>query len=385
MTRSSNTSGWTLDQGLAAQYAAQAGLDPDLAAEAGEEVWDVLKSLRDATSETNPQRQAKLVRRIKTRLAKANLSRHGELVQHIEAKLLALQGRGGDTELAHLTPGEMIVPPQLQTPEVVRALQQAAHNAGIDMRRYTAGSPASSVNPETGLEEYSLYDLEQFDGGRNTPGQREIEEFFVFGQRPPPFSDYIPDYNIDNSTDIFGLGGSGGVSDGEEPNKDDDEDRREEITVIGKRPSEPPPVNYDWIDTNSGGAEYELAGLVPLIPDELIDPCARGVRLSCCELLGPPVEPDDIGTFEFPTREQLRGLTGFQLEFIAKKYQFGAGVLSVVGDTLPAGSAIKLLRGAFKKADIPKELSTSTVGALKSRLLDIERAYRAHLATRKKC
>ncbi|MEQ8510655.1 MAG: hypothetical protein RIB43_16750, partial [Rhodospirillaceae bacterium] len=93
--RSKSTDGWTLGQGLAAQYAAQAGLDPDLAANAGEEVWDILKSLRDATSATDPQRQAKLVRRTKARLAKvrlskAGLSRHGELVQHIEAKLLAL-------------------------------------------------------------------------------------------------------------------------------------------------------------------------------------------------------------------------------------------------------------------------------------------------------
>ena len=160
MTHLRRKDGWNLDQGLAAQYAAQAGLDPDLAADAGEEVWDVLKSLRDATSETDPKRQAKLVKRTKARLAKAGLSRHGELVQHIEAKLLALQGRGGDTELAHLTPGEVIVPPQLQTPEVMQAIQQAAQTAGVDMRRYTAGSQASSVNPETGLEEYGVDDRE---------------------------------------------------------------------------------------------------------------------------------------------------------------------------------------------------------------------------------
>ncbi|MEQ8510649.1 MAG: hypothetical protein RIB43_16720 [Rhodospirillaceae bacterium] len=175
-----NDDGWTLDQGLAAQYAAQAGLDPDLAADAGEAVWDVLKSLRDATSATDPQRQAKLVRRTKARLAKANLSRHDELVQHIEAKLLALQGRGGDTELAHLTPGEMIVPPQLQTAEVVRALQQAAHTAGIDMAQYTAGSQASRMNPETGLEEFSVECADE-GGCRQEPGGYRGPNIFDYG------------------------------------------------------------------------------------------------------------------------------------------------------------------------------------------------------------
>ena len=39
---------------------------------------------------------------------------------------MAALGRGGDTLVAHLTPGELTVPPQLQSPQLIAALQAAA-------------------------------------------------------------------------------------------------------------------------------------------------------------------------------------------------------------------------------------------------------------------
>jgi hypothetical protein len=70
---------------------------------------------------------------------------------------MAAQGRMGDSMMAHLTPGEVAVPPQVQTPELMRALQQAFGQAGVAPEQFTAGSPFSSTNPQTGAPEFSLW------------------------------------------------------------------------------------------------------------------------------------------------------------------------------------------------------------------------------------
>jgi hypothetical protein len=84
---------------------------------------------------------------------------HGELVSALQAKLLALQGRGGDSEIAHVTPGEMVIPRNLQMPEVMRTLAAEAMRAGIDPRRYTVGHRANSLNPRTGRPEFAIEEI----------------------------------------------------------------------------------------------------------------------------------------------------------------------------------------------------------------------------------
>jgi len=73
MALHSNSKGWTLNQGLAAQYAVQAGLDPELAANAGDKVWDVLRSLRNTIDEPDPRRRVKRAAKTRRLLAKAEL------------------------------------------------------------------------------------------------------------------------------------------------------------------------------------------------------------------------------------------------------------------------------------------------------------------------
>lgn len=65
-------------------------------------------------------------------------------------------GRNGDTEMAHLTPGETVVPRQVlqQNPQVARGLGRAFQDAGADPRRYVVGSGQNSVNPMTGKREF---------------------------------------------------------------------------------------------------------------------------------------------------------------------------------------------------------------------------------------
>lgn len=69
---------------------------------------------------------------------------------------LASQGRGGDNMIAHLTPGEIMVPPQVQTHKVLATLDKAYKDKGVQPEQFTAGSPASSVNPQTGIPEYNF-------------------------------------------------------------------------------------------------------------------------------------------------------------------------------------------------------------------------------------
>jgi hypothetical protein len=69
----------------------------------------------------------------------------------------AQKGRFGDTMMAHMTPGEIAVPPQVQTPGVLAALQQAFKTAGADVRQFAAGSPYAAHNPDTGQQEFSLW------------------------------------------------------------------------------------------------------------------------------------------------------------------------------------------------------------------------------------
>lgn len=98
---------WTPEQGLAAQYAAQAGLDPDIAAEAGEAGWDALKALRDTADESDARRRLKRAAKTRRLLSKPGLRKHGQL--------------------------------------------QAAIAARLDE---VAGQPRPNVNPETGLQEF---------------------------------------------------------------------------------------------------------------------------------------------------------------------------------------------------------------------------------------
>jgi hypothetical protein len=69
---------------------------------------------------------------------------------------MARYGRNGDTRMAHLTPGETVVPKEVlrQNPQVARGLGKAFQDAGSDPRRYVVGSGQNSINPVTGKPEF---------------------------------------------------------------------------------------------------------------------------------------------------------------------------------------------------------------------------------------
>lgn len=179
----------SLDAGVAGVIAMDAGIDPQLAVEAGEDAQDLLSFIRDAARTKSDKAKARYLKKAQAHLKDVNAREHPDLVQAVQARILALQGRGGDTELAHVTPGEMVLPAPLQTPEVMAAVQAAAQNAGIDMGQYTVGAPANSVNPETGVAEYTPHPA------ANPPPERKPvpitdskkpEDLTIYDLEPPP-------------------------------------------------------------------------------------------------------------------------------------------------------------------------------------------------------
>lgn len=106
-----------------------------------------------------------------------------------EARTLAAMGRGGDTEIAHLTLGEIILPAALQTPEVMRALRLAAARAGISLDRFRLGMPQNSVNPNSGVAEFYSFDGSDDLGPSYDDGSDLPNEITITGTRtnPPPW------------------------------------------------------------------------------------------------------------------------------------------------------------------------------------------------------
>ena len=76
-----------------------------------------------------------------------------------EAEALSMMGRGGDTELAHVEPGDVVVPPQLldADPMLADMLEDRMRLAGVDPTSRVAGLGIASLNPNTGLEEFGFF------------------------------------------------------------------------------------------------------------------------------------------------------------------------------------------------------------------------------------
>jgi len=72
---------------------------------------------------------------------------------------LAQYGRGNDSMMAHVTPGEMMVPPEMMArhPDLQKKLYQAYIEEGFDPRQFKVGSGITSLNPVTGKPEYGFF------------------------------------------------------------------------------------------------------------------------------------------------------------------------------------------------------------------------------------
>lgn len=73
-----------------------------------------------------------------------------------ELDQLASQGRGGDTMLAHVSPGEMVIPSEfLEDPTIKQQFLSFLMEQGVEEpERYVVGSDSNSINPSTGFPEF---------------------------------------------------------------------------------------------------------------------------------------------------------------------------------------------------------------------------------------
>ncbi|MCB2108710.1 MAG: hypothetical protein KDE14_13465, partial [Rhodobacteraceae bacterium] len=95
-----------------------------------------------------------LIRDAQNELKYVDATAHPELVNAISAKLLALQGRGGDTEIAHVTPGEMVLHPDQLSARTRAMIAEDLHARGVDPRTRRVNDQ-SRVNHTTGAQQFA--------------------------------------------------------------------------------------------------------------------------------------------------------------------------------------------------------------------------------------
>jgi len=154
----------TSGRGVAHGLAVAIGIPPELAVPAGEWAVAAMMALKQAREAGGGMLRGQHLRRAQQHIAALDPARHGTLARHLQAHALALQGRGGDTRIAHVTPGEVVVPKRLQNPEFLGALQILAHAHGIDPATLRVGSGRNVINPRTGQMEFDDYDGEDDTG-----------------------------------------------------------------------------------------------------------------------------------------------------------------------------------------------------------------------------
>lgn len=70
---------------------------------------------------------------------------------------LEKKGRGGDKILAHLTPGEIVIPRVFAEDDDFRAvITNFFHENKVDVKEFIVGSGQNKVNPKTGYAEFGL-------------------------------------------------------------------------------------------------------------------------------------------------------------------------------------------------------------------------------------
>lgn len=151
--------------------ASELGLDPEAVAAGGLAALRALIALKRAKEAEEGVQRDHFLTHVQEALRGLDPSVHSALLQQIQSRVIALQGRNGDTEVAHVTPGEIVLPKILQTPAVLGALRQAAAAAKIPLDQLKIGNDLNSINPLTGRPEFA------------DPPQDDLEEIAITAPR----------------------------------------------------------------------------------------------------------------------------------------------------------------------------------------------------------
>jgi hypothetical protein len=142
--------------------------------------------------------------RAQREIARLDPQRHGATIQRLQAQVLALQGRGGDTQIAHVAPGEVVIPRSLMTPALMEALTRTALKLGIDPASLQIGSGRNVINPNTGMPQFDEEDLEdqaQAGMGAGSDASDEEDDAAPLPTNPHDLAQYIADKLDEQSPD----------------------------------------------------------------------------------------------------------------------------------------------------------------------------------------
>jgi len=134
------------------------GIDREAAAKAGPVALRALLALKKATQSSSAARRDQYLAQVLDAVSVLEHRQNPELVQNFQARILALKGRGNDTEIAHVARGEIVVPVQLQNGEVLSALKKAAASYDVPLEMLRVGTAINSINPGTGAPEFGVLD-----------------------------------------------------------------------------------------------------------------------------------------------------------------------------------------------------------------------------------
>jgi len=87
--------------------------------------------------------------------------------QNPEIDAMASTGRKGDTMMAHVTPGDYVIPKDIlvQHPDFLVKLKKVMSDENEDYRSHMVGSGFENINPETGSPEFGfIKKIKQFTG-----------------------------------------------------------------------------------------------------------------------------------------------------------------------------------------------------------------------------
>jgi hypothetical protein len=140
----------------------------------------------------------------------------------------------------HVARGELVLPRELLTPEVMEFIAAQAQERGIDPRRLMVGGQ-SSINPATGAEEFGIFDKLRGWLGGSKANATGLE---ILGIDKPPASTQRHEHPIENRTLPFMPESEGGR-------------RAYEVVPLASKPESPEAAQIDEIPVTARRVQRE--------------------------------------------------------------------------------------------------------------------------------
>lgn len=116
-----------------------------------------------------------------------------------QAAMLASEGRNGDTRLAHLRVGEVVLPPEAFEDEQFESMVGAKFKElDLDPEQYVVGGGIASLNPITGLEEFGWF-------------KKTFKSLKKVVKKVAPIAMFIPGIGTALGAALGGIGGLAGA------------------------------------------------------------------------------------------------------------------------------------------------------------------------------